>query len=103
MMHQLYWICTVKEIVSLAAIMYGYLHELTLYAGVLYMQPSSYSFSSWPHIDITPLGRSVTWLHLFLQQRCFWDRLTLCPYANGKGLVTVYIVIIYLLLNLIIV
>ena len=24
------------------------------------MQPSWYSLSSWPHIDITPLGRSVT-------------------------------------------
>jgi len=31
-----------------------------LYAGVLYAQPSWYSFSPWPHIDITPLGRSVT-------------------------------------------
>jgi len=31
-----------------------------LYAGVLYMQPSWYSFSSWPHNDITSLGRSVT-------------------------------------------
>jgi len=24
------------------------------------MQPSWYSFSSWPHIDIIPLGRSIT-------------------------------------------
>ena len=30
--------------------MYSYLNELTLYAGVLYTQPSWYSFSSWPHI-----------------------------------------------------
>ena len=40
--------------------MYRYLNELTLYAGVLYMQPSWYSFSSWPLSDITSLGRSVT-------------------------------------------
>ena len=31
-----------------------------LYAGVLYMQPSWYNYSSWPHIDVTSLGRSVT-------------------------------------------
>jgi len=40
--------------------MYSYLNELTLYAEVLHMQLSWYSFSSWPHIDITPLGRLVT-------------------------------------------
>jgi len=40
--------------------MYSYLNELTLYAGVLYMQPSWYSFSSWLDSDITSLGRSVT-------------------------------------------
>jgi len=75
MMHQLYqeyiifiWIlCTLgytgyvlaKEIVSLLSLqlMYSYLNELTLYAGVLYMQPNWYSFSSWPHRDITSLGR----------------------------------------------
>jgi len=62
MMHQLYWLCMVKEIVSLLGLqlMYSYLNELTLYAGVPYMQPSWYSSSSWPHIDITPLGHSVT-------------------------------------------
>jgi len=61
-MHQLYWLCMIKEIVSLLSLQlkYSYLNELTLYAGVLYMQPSWYSFSSWPHIDITTLGRSVT-------------------------------------------
>jgi len=37
-----------------------------LYAGVLYMQPSWYSFSSWPHSDITSLGRSVTCTFLSL-------------------------------------
>jgi len=40
--------------------MYRYLNELTWYAGVLYMEPSWYSFSSWPHGGITSLGRSVT-------------------------------------------
>jgi len=62
MMHQLYWLCMDKKIMSLLSfqLMYNYLNELTLYAGVLYMQPSWYSFSSWLHIDITPLGRSVT-------------------------------------------
>jgi len=68
MVHQL----MVKETVSLLSLqlMCSYLNELTLYAGVLYMQPTWYSFSSWPHIDITPLGHSVTsitWLCLFLQ------------------------------------
>jgi len=45
------------EIVSLLSLllMYSYLNELTLCAGVLYTQPS---FSSWPQIDITSLGRS---------------------------------------------
>jgi len=67
MMHQLYWLCMVKEIVSLLSLqlMYSYLNELTLYAGVLYMQPT------WPHIDIIPLGHSVTWPCLFLQQILF--------------------------------
>jgi len=45
---------------------------LTLYAGVLYAQPSWYSFSSWPHSDITSLGHLVTWPRLFLQQ-LGWD------------------------------
>jgi len=45
-------------------LMCSYLNELTLYAGALYMQPSWYSFSSWPHTDITPLGRSVTCIFL---------------------------------------
>jgi len=65
MMHQLYWLCMDKEIVCLLSLqlMYSYLNELTLYAGVLYMQPS---FSSWPHIDITPLGHSVTCTFLAL-------------------------------------
>jgi len=51
-----------KEIMSLLSLqlMYSYLNQLTLYAGVLYMQPSWYGFSSWPHTDITSLGRSVT-------------------------------------------
>jgi len=57
MMRQLYWLCMVKEIVSLLI-----LHGLTLYAGVLYMQPGWYSFSYWPHIDIIPLGHLVIWL-----------------------------------------
>ena len=58
----------VKEIVSLLSLqlMYGYLNELTLYAGVLYMQPSWYSFSSWPHSDITSLSCSVTCTFLSL-------------------------------------
>jgi len=46
--------------------MYSYLNELTLYAGVLYTQPSGYSFSSWPHSDITSLGHSVTCTFLAL-------------------------------------
>ena len=52
----------VKEIMSLLSLqlMYSYFNELTLYAGVLYMQPSWYNLSSWPHSDITSLGRSVT-------------------------------------------
>jgi len=43
-----------KEIVSLLSLqlMYSYLNELTLYAGVLFTRPSWYSFSSWPHSDI---------------------------------------------------
>ena len=51
-----------KEIVSLFSLqlMYSYLNELTLYAGVKYMQPNWYSFSSWPNSDITSLGHSVT-------------------------------------------
>ena len=70
----------VKEIVSLLSLqlMYSYLNELTLYVGVLYTQPSWYSFSSWPHSDITSLSRSATCTFLyspFLQQRCFWDRI----------------------------
>jgi len=67
MMHQLYRLCMVKEIVFLLSLqlMYSYLNELTLYAGVLF----------WPHIDITPLGCSVICTALFLQQRCFWDRI----------------------------
>jgi len=72
MMHQLYWLCMVKEIVSLLSLklMYSYLNELTLYAGVLYMEPSWYSFSSYiPHIDIKPLGHSVTWPCLFFYSR----------------------------------
>ena len=47
----------VKEIVSNV---YSYLNELTLYAEVLYTQPSWYSFSSWPHSDITSFSRSAT-------------------------------------------
>jgi len=68
----------VKEIASLLSLqlMYSYLNELTLYAGVLYMQPSLYRFSSWLHIDITPLGCSVTYTFLASQQRCFWDRIS---------------------------
>jgi len=31
-----------------------------MYAGVLYTQPSWYSFFSWLHSDITSLGHSVT-------------------------------------------
>jgi len=67
-MHQLYWLCMVKGIVSLLSLqlMYSYLNELILYAGVLYMQPTWYRFSSWPHTDITPLGRSVTCIFLAL-------------------------------------
>jgi len=45
----------------------------------LYTQPSWYSFSSWPHSDITSLGHSVTCTFLalpFLQLRCFWDRIS---------------------------
>ena len=51
-----------KEIVSLLSLqlMYSYINELTLYAGVLSTQPSWYSLSSWPHSDITSLGRLVT-------------------------------------------
>jgi len=58
----------VKEIVSLLSLqlMYSYLNESTLYAGVLYMQPSWYSFSSLPHSDITSLGCSVTCTFLAL-------------------------------------
>jgi len=44
------------------------------------MQPSWYSFSSWPHTDITPLGRSVTCTFLalpFLWQRCYWNRIAI--------------------------
>jgi len=72
----------VKEIVSLLSLqlIYSYLNELTLYAGVIYMQPSWYSFSSWPHIDITTLGHSITYTFLaspFFEQRCFWDRILL--------------------------
>jgi len=64
-----------KEIVSLLSLqlIYSYLNELTLHAGVLYMQPSWYSFSSWPHGDITSLGHSVTWPSLFLQ---FWNTIS---------------------------
>jgi len=47
--------------------------ELTLYAGVLYIQPSWYSFSSWPHIDITPLGR-YTFLASPFSAEMFLDR-----------------------------
>ena len=53
-------------------LMYSYLNELTLYAGVLYTQPSWYSFSSWPHSDITSLGCSVI-LH-FLGLAFFYSR-----------------------------
>jgi len=42
------------------------LDELSLYAGVLYTQPSWYSLSSWPHSDVTSLGRSVTCSFLVL-------------------------------------
>ena len=34
---------------------------LTLYAGALYTQPSWYSFSSWPHNDITAIGCCQTY------------------------------------------
>jgi len=63
----------VKEIISLLSSqqMYSYLNELTLYAGVLYMQPSWYGFSSWLHIDITPLGHSLTWPCLFYSRDDF--------------------------------
>jgi len=73
MMHQLYWLCMVKEIVSLLSLqlMYSYLNELTVYAGVLYMQLSWYSFSSWLHIDCTHLGHSVTWPRLFYSRDAF--------------------------------
>ena len=56
-------------------LMYSHLNELTVYAGVLYTRPS---FSSWYHIF-----RSFSNLHLlacpcpFLQQRCFWDRISI--------------------------
>jgi len=85
MMHQLYWLCMVKEIVSLLSLqlMYSYLNELTLYAGVLYMQPSWYSFCSWPHIDITPLGHSVTWPRLFTAEMFL-------GYCNISNLFRVY-------------
>jgi len=52
--------------------MYNYLDELTMYVGVLYMQPSWYSFSSWPHSEITSLSRSKPCTFLpspFSQQR----------------------------------
>jgi len=39
------------------------------------MYAAWYNFSSWPHIDITTLGCSVTWPHFFLQLRCFWDNM----------------------------
>jgi len=57
--------------------MYRYSNELTLYAGVQYTQPSWYSFSSWPHSDITTLGHSVTCTFLASQKRCFWDRISI--------------------------
>jgi len=41
-----------------------------LYAGVLYMQPSWYSFSSWPHSDITSF-KSFSNLHLFYSRDVF--------------------------------
>jgi len=66
--------------------MYSNLNELTLYVGVLYTQPSWYSFSSWPHCDITSLGRSVTCTFLaspFLQQTCFWDRISVLYKSVG--------------------
>jgi len=55
--------------------MYSHLNELTLYAGVLYTQLSWYSFSSWPHSDITFLGHSVTYTLLslpFFIAEMFW-------------------------------
>ena len=53
----MYWL---NKMVSLQLMYYSYLHGLTLYAGVLYMRPSWYSFSSWPHSDITTFGCSVS-------------------------------------------
>jgi len=43
------------------------------------MQPSWYSFSSWPHSDITSLGHSVTCTFLaypFFTAEMFWDRIS---------------------------
>ena len=78
----------VKERMSLLyslQLMYSYFNELTLYAGVLYMQPSSYSLSSWPHGDITSLGRSVTCTFLaspFFTAEMFLGQYILqCSYA----------------------
>jgi len=51
--------------------MYSYLNKLTLYTGVLYSWSCRYSFSSWPHSDITSLGYSVTWPHLFYSRYVF--------------------------------
>jgi len=39
-------------------------------------QPCWYIFSSWPHNDFTLLSHSVTRAHLFLHQRCFWNRIS---------------------------
>jgi len=58
-----------KEIVSLISLqlMCSYWNELTLYTGVLYTQPSWYSFSSWPHSE------SFSYLH-FLVLAIFYSR-----------------------------
>jgi len=71
-----------KEIVSLLSLqlLYSDLNELTLYAGVLYTQPSLHSFSSWPHSDVTSLGHSVTCALLassFSTAEMFWDSISI--------------------------
>ena len=65
--------------------MYSYLNELNLYAGVLYMWPSWYSFSSWPYSFRSFSDWYFLGLAFFLLQRCFWDRF----------LFTHYIIIVY--------
>jgi len=60
----------------------------------LYTQPSWCSLLSWPHSDITSLGRSVTCTFLaspfFYSRDVFWDRIYILGYNTQSKCILIY-------------